>query len=263
VTVTQSASTDPASDPSVQPDRIDELQRRVRRLQVVVVSLVLTLLLTAVGVGASQWLRSRTPAQTSAEVGFTRDMYVHHGQAVLMALLLRNTSPEPFNTLTEDIITGQAEQQGMMLAWLSDHHMQAADGSWQPMVWMQGTPGMKKMAGHGGSMVTPTAATSAAPTPSPAAGTSSSSGLPLMPGMANDAELTALAQLRGRPREVLFLRLMLRHHQAGTDMARTYLELGHDPQLRELARSIVTSQDREISIMNDLLAERGVGAGNS
>jgi uncharacterized protein (DUF305 family) len=249
VTVTQSASTDPQNDPSPDPTEIAGLQGRVRRLQVVVVALVLVLLLTAVGVGASQWLRSRTPSQTSAEVGFARDMYTHHGQAVTMSLLLRNTSPEPFNTLTEDIITGQAEQQGVMLAWLTAHDALAADESWQSMRWMQGTSGMTEMAGHGGS--------------TPAAGTGVSSGSALMPGMASDAELTQLAQLRGRPREVLFLRLMLRHHRAGTDMARTYLELGNDPQLRELARSIVTSQDREISIMTDLLAERGVGASDS
>jgi uncharacterized protein (DUF305 family) len=248
---------------SAEPDGIAELQRRVRRLQVVVVALVLVLLLTAVGVGASQWLRSRTPAQTSAEVGFARDMYTHHAQAVTMSLLLRNTSPEPFNTLTEDIITGQAEQQGVMLAWLTAHGALAADDTWQPMVWMQGTAGMKAMAGHGGSMATPSTAATASPAPTPSATTSTSTGAVLMPGMANDAELTELAQLRGRPREVLFLRLMLRHHLAGTDMARTYLELGNDPQLRELARSIITSQDREISIMTDLLAERGASPSDS
>ena len=243
------------NDPSAEPDRVAGLQRRVRRLQVVVVALVLVLLLGAVAVGASQWARSRTPAQNSAEVGFTRDMYTHHNQAVLMSLLVRNTSPEPFNTLTEDIITGQAEQQGVMLAWLTTHRVLAADDTWQPMAWMRGTSGMTEMAGHGAEKVpTPSAAPSAT-----GSAPVTASGSVLMPGMATDAELGQLAQLRGREREVLFLRLMLRHHRAGTDMARTYLELGSDPDLRELARSIVTSQDREISIMNDLLAERGAG----
>ena len=46
-------------------------------------------------------------------------------------------------------------------------------------------------------------------------------------------------------------------------LRRTYLELGTDPQLRELARSIITSQDREISIMTELLAERGASPNDS
>lgn len=46
-----------------------------------------------------------------------------------------------------------------------------------------------------------------------------------------------------------FIRLMLPHHQAAIDMARTELLYGKDPQLRRLAQEIVTDQQSEIELM--------------
>lgn len=285
---------------STEPTELADLNRRLRRMYVVLVALVLVVLFGGVAVAATTWARTRTPSQTSPEVGFARDMYTHHGQAVTMALLLRNTAAEPLNTLTVDIVTSQAEQQGMMLAWLSRHDLLAADDSWQPMAWMEGTSGMAEMAAHGRVSVTPgvtasaelppasvsptasasvspsatasvspTASASVSPASSPSASASPSVsaaaegsvlGWGVMPGMATDAELTQLVQLRGEAREVMFLQLMMRHHRAGLDMAQTYLDLGTDPELRELAQGIVTSQGREITIITDLLTERGATA---
>ena len=47
-----------------------------------------------------------------------------------------------------------------------------------------------------------------------------------------------------------FTRLMLPHHQAAIDMAKTELLYGKDPQLRRLAQEIVTDQQSEIELMN-------------
>jgi uncharacterized protein (DUF305 family) len=233
---------DQQAQPAVDPATIEQLSRRLRRLHVLLTALVLVLALGATAIGVTTWARTRPPAQTSPEVGFARDMSVHHAQAVTMGLLLRNRVPEPFNTLTEEIITGQAEQQGIMLGWLNTHDVLAADDSWQSMRWMRGT---SETAEHGSDHPGATSA------PSP-----SGAGAASMPGMASDAELTQLAELRGTAREVLFLQLMLRHHRAGTDMARVYLERGSDEQLRELAQGIVTGQEREIQIMTELLTAR-------
>jgi uncharacterized protein (DUF305 family) len=49
--------------------------------------------------------------------------------------------------------------------------------------------------------------------------------------------------------DVDFVRLMLPHHQAAIDMARTELLYGKDPQMRRLAQEIVTDQQSEIQIM--------------
>ena len=46
-----------------------------------------------------------------------------------------------------------------------------------------------------------------------------------------------------------FVRLMIPHHQAAIDMAKTELLLGKNPQLRRLAQEIITDQQSEIQLM--------------
>jgi uncharacterized protein (DUF305 family) len=46
-----------------------------------------------------------------------------------------------------------------------------------------------------------------------------------------------------------FVRLMLPHHQAAIDMAKSELIYGNDPQIRRLAQEIVTDQQSEIQLM--------------
>jgi hypothetical protein len=46
-----------------------------------------------------------------------------------------------------------------------------------------------------------------------------------------------------------FVRLMLPHHQAAVDMAKTQLLHGKDPQMRRLAQEIITDQHLEIEVM--------------
>ena len=49
--------------------------------------------------------------------------------------------------------------------------------------------------------------------------------------------------------DVDFVRLMLPHHQAAIDMAKTQLLYGKDPQMRGLAQKIITAQQSEIELM--------------
>jgi uncharacterized protein (DUF305 family) len=49
--------------------------------------------------------------------------------------------------------------------------------------------------------------------------------------------------------DVDFVRLMLPHHQAAIDMAKTQLLYGRDPQMRRLAQEIITDQQSEIQLM--------------
>lgn len=59
------------------------------------------------------------PAETSVDVGFARDMSIHHQQAVEMSFIVRDrTSDEDVRRLAYDIINTQANQRGMMLGWL-------------------------------------------------------------------------------------------------------------------------------------------------
>jgi uncharacterized protein (DUF305 family) len=49
--------------------------------------------------------------------------------------------------------------------------------------------------------------------------------------------------------DVDFVRLMLPHHRAAIDMAKTQLLYGKDPQMRGLAQEIITDQQSEIELM--------------
>src|SRR5262245_63482143 len=50
--------------------------------------------------------------------------------------------------------------------------------------------------------------------------------------------------------DVDFVKLMIPHHQAAIDMARTQLLFGKDQQMRRLAQEIITDQQSEIELMN-------------
>jgi uncharacterized protein (DUF305 family) len=56
--------------------------------------------------------------------------------------------------------------------------------------------------------------------------------------------------------DVDFVRLMLPHHQAAIDMAKTQLIYGKDPQMRRLAQEIITDQQSEIALMQLWLTQR-------
>ncbi|AGJ58548.1 DUF305 domain-containing protein [[Kitasatospora] papulosa] len=165
------------------------------------------------------------PAEGSADVGFARDMSVHHQQAVEMAFLVRDrTDDEDVRRLAYDIINTQANQRGMMLGWLESWDRPKSSDR-PPMEWM-------------GHPVTPSDGS-------------------LMPGMATDTELDRLRAADGKDAEVLFLRLMTVHHRAGADMARAAAGAAGTDEIRSLAAGMARAQESEISLMADMLKARG------
>jgi uncharacterized protein (DUF305 family) len=56
--------------------------------------------------------------------------------------------------------------------------------------------------------------------------------------------------------DVDFVRLMLPHHQAAIDMARTELARGTNPQIRRLAEEIVADQQSEMELMQLWMKQR-------
>ncbi|MEU3125900.1 DUF305 domain-containing protein [Streptomyces sp. NPDC053741] len=168
---------------------------------------------------------SAVPAEGSADVGFARDMSVHHQQAVEMAFLVRDrTDDEDVRRLAYDIINTQANQRGMMLGWLESWDRPKSSDR-PPMEWM-------------GHPVTPSDGS-------------------LMPGMATDTELDRLRAADGKDAEVLFLRLMTVHHRAGADMARAAAGAAGTDEIRSLAAGMARAQESEISLMADMLKARG------
>ena len=57
-----------------------------------------------------------------------------------------------------------------------------------------------------------------------------------------------------------FVELMLLHHQAAIDMAKTELVYGKDPQMRRLAQEIITDQQSETELMQLWLKQREPGS---
>jgi uncharacterized protein (DUF305 family) len=53
-----------------------------------------------------------------------------------------------------------------------------------------------------------------------------------------------------------FVKLMLPHHQAAIDMAKTELLYGKDPQMRRLAQEIIADQQSETELMQLWLRQR-------
>ncbi|HTS35786.1 MAG TPA: DUF305 domain-containing protein [Candidatus Solibacter sp.] len=70
----------------------------------------------------------------------------------------------------------------------------------------------------------------------------------LMKSMETMHAAMAAAEPSGN-KDVDFANLMLPHHQAAVDMAKTELLYGNDPQMRRLAQEIITDQESEIQLM--------------
>ncbi|MET9749636.1 DUF305 domain-containing protein [Streptomyces ardesiacus] len=170
---------------------------------------------------------SEVPAAGSADAGFARDMSVHHQQAVEMSYVVRDrTDDEEVRRLAYDIAQTQANQRGMLIGWLDLWALPKVSSD-PPMTWM----------GMGDA---------------PSAGEGS-----LMPGMATDAEMDKLGTLNGKQAEVYYLQLMTEHHKGGVHMAEGCVERCTVGVEKRLARGMVESQESEIRLMADLLAERG------
>jgi uncharacterized protein (DUF305 family) len=81
-----------------------------------------------------------------------------------------------------------------------------------------------------------------------------------MAGMASNEDLTGLHDATGLGREVLFLQLMIRHHQGGIEMAVRAIDTTANPAVRSRALSMVDGQQQEIALMPVLLDGRGASA---
>lgn len=171
-----------------------------------------------------------TPTTDSAEAGFARDMQVHHGQAIGMAMeIYRKTDDDELRVLSYDIATGQAGQRGEMFDWLVQWGLPQSGGAM--MAWMASTDGGHE---HGGAM-------SGTPMTDEEARTAM--------GMASDAELEALAAASGQEADCLFLELMIRHHEGAIPMAEAIIDLGSEPRVLQVAGTIRAGQTAEIDAM--------------
>lgn len=167
----------------------------------------------------------RPPGDASVDAGFARDMAIHHTQATVMAQVVRDTGTDPeVRLMAYDIETQQFGQIGQLRGWLQTWGL-SPETDRARMAWMQG--------GH-----------SMAPGE-------------LMPGMATTAELDRLRSLSGRPLDVYFLQLMIRHHRGGLDMTQDAAAHAAEPYVRDLAAKMSQLQQAEVVTMEQMLRARG------
>jgi uncharacterized protein (DUF305 family) len=201
-------------------------QRARQRLWIVLTVAVAAALVAAGTVG---WLLHSGATHVSAssvDAGFARDMSTHHEQAVTMASYTRDHTDDPaIKTLAYDIEETQKFEVGRMSGWLDVWNLSRVDSSQQPMEWM----------GHAGHV--------------------GSDGL--MPGMATPAQMTQLESSSGKELDILFLQLMIHHHQGGLPMAQYAAEHAKSDYVRTAAQAMVTNQSNEIITMGQLLAQLG------
>ena len=159
------------------------------------------------------------PVEGSPEVGFARDMALHHSQAVNLAQLLYDRGDNPaLHSIALDIMLTQQDQIGQMGGWLDIWGVPKV-GITLPMIWMDmGTEG-------------------------------------LMPGMATDDQIETLRASSGVDADRLFIQLMIPHHEGGIHMAEAILERTYIVAVETLAQSILRSQQIEIDEMTLLLAQ--------
>ena len=183
--------------------------------------LTVVVMLIAGGLLGFWFGRAQTPAADSVEVGFARDMSIHHEQAVQMAALAYDrTGNEAIRSLAFDILTTQQGQIGIMTGWL--------DAWGLPLTSMGPRMGWMDMPMDG-----------------------------LMPGMATAEQMASLRAATGVEADTLFLQLMIPHHRSGMEMAQYAADRTRIESFHRFTSAMATAQDLEITYMEELLEAIG------
>jgi uncharacterized protein (DUF305 family) len=168
------------------------------------------------------------PDEGSADVGFVRDMTVHHAQAVTLAMLALDRATAPaLREMAEEIVTTQQREIGVMAGWLDQWGLPATSAT-APMSWMT----------HGAS-----AASADEP----------------MPGMATRREVAQFAVARGPEADRRFCELMVAHHLGGLHMIEEIMGRGTRAEVKALAGRMRADQLRELELLHSALGARRSG----
>lgn len=180
---------------------------------------------------ASPTATSADAAHNDADVTFAQGMIPHHQQAIEMSdMLLAKQGIDPeIVSLANEIKNAQGPEIEQMQGWLKTWGISStpAPSSSMPghdMSGGQDMSGMPGMAGGGGMM--------------------------------SDADMTALQDAQGAEAGRLFLTQMIEHHKGAITMAQQEIDSGQFPAAVEMARTIVSSQQKEIATMQEILDKK-------
>jgi len=163
-------------------------------------------------------LPSRTGSPKAADVRFMQDMIVHHAQAIVMVSLVRDhLTDTQVRSLAARIADEQRPEIDAMAKWLRAK----------------------------GESVPPQASK-----PEFGSGSHDHDG---MPGMATDAQLRQLKDVRGVEADRLWLTLMTAHHQGALTMVIDQHRHGTDDVVTQLGDEIHVTQSVQIGYMREML----------
>ena len=153
------------------------------------------------------------------DVTFAQGMIPHHRQAVEMAKLAdtRASSPQ-VKELATAIEGAQDPEIAKMQAWLKD---------WKKPVPDKGMSGMDHGSGGNGSMK----------------------------GMMSDTDMKSLESSSGTAFDMMFLVMMVKHHEGAVTMADDEVADGTNTEAIALAKTIISTQTEEIARMKVLLKQ--------
>ena len=161
------------------------------------------------------------PPVNPADAEFVTMMIAHHYQALLMSRMApTSASDEAVLAIAGQIDVEQGLEITMMQSWQSWNGLEITDAE-QAYQDMLRDPMMVEMM-----------------------------------GMATPEQMAALSASRGADFDVLFLRLMIRHHQGALDMIAEVLANGSDEVLRGWATDMYVTQQAQLNWMQDLLASK-------
>ena len=163
-------------------------------------------------------------AHSDADVAFATGMIPHHQQAIEMSdMLLAKQGIDPrVVSLANEIKAAQGSEIEQMQGWLTQWGVATTPS---PSASMPGhdMPGHDMPRMNGGH------------------------------GMMSQADMTALQNAQGAEASRLFLTQMIQHHNGAITMAQQEIDGGQFPAAVDLARSIVTSQQQEITTMQGII----------
>ena len=149
-----------------------------------------------------------------------------------MANLAMTRGGVAVKALANAIMINQSQEVGLLRGWLTLWHQPAASPA--PMAWMSdASTGMAGM-----SMSLPAGSTA-------------------MPGMASAGEMASLTTKTGTAFDVLFLQLMIRHHEGGIEMAQYARAHAKLAAVRTAAQAMAFAQIEDLAQMRPLLAADG------
>ncbi|AII11180.1 DUF305 domain-containing protein [Rhodococcus opacus] len=172
-----------------------------------------------------------------ADVMFVQQMIPHHAQAIEMSdVLLAKDGIDPrVLDLANQIKAAQGPEIEQMQTWLSQ---------WgQPTMPMSGTP-----------MTSMPMATSGMEMPGNMPMQSLQNPMPGGSGMMSAQDMEALQNAQGVDASRLFLTQMIAHHQGAIAMAQNEINSGQYPDAVAMARTIVDTQQQEITTMENILS---------